>query len=548
MLEEGRGGQLRIACSDGVEKPPVDLTVAVLELARGREERRAEPLRAVPGGTDHLEQPGRPAGVVQPEVEVGVGAHGRKDLVRSAGLVELEQVATRRLDLGRRHALRCTTDGERLERKPNLEEVAQVVDVERDHLRALVGNVLGQSERLELAHRLPDRRNAHAERAGELVEAEGRAGLQLPHDDRLPELLERILGHRPVSQPAAVGFACRGHLSAQAHTRLIRCQTLCEDAVMASGRPRVSISQISTFAASFADDVDAYRAAGLDGIGIWELKLGDGPDDDALERLEGSGLDRASAVPSVPSILPLPLLGGSEDPRERLEALLGSLHRLAPFAPAGIVCLTGTGNARDPDEARRIVVDGLRELAAEAEILGLRIALEPYQRDGGEEWTIVSTIPEAVELIRDAGDPPALQLQFDVWHLWNTETLFDDIAEHVDRFAGVHICDMRAPTRGWADRAAPGTGIANVPRILRALDEAGFDGLYDVEIFSDDGTLGASYEDSLWRLSPAEAATLLRAAFETCWRARDAAGTITLPPSPPSPPSDRELRRLTVKE
>ena len=317
---------------------------------------------------------------------------------------------------------------------------------------------------------------------------------------------------------------------------------------MASGRPRVSISQISTFAASFADDVDAYRAAGLDGIGIWELKLGDGPDDDALERLEGSGLDRASAVPAVPSILPLPLLGGPEDPRERLEAMLGSLHRLAPFAPTGIVCLTGTGNARDPDEARRIVVDGLRELAAEAAILGLRIALEPYQRDGGEEWTIVSTIPEAVELIRDAGNPPALQLQFDVWHLWNTETLFDDIAEHVDRFAGVHVCDMRAPTRGWADRAAPGTGIAGVPRILQALDEAGFDGLYDVEIFSDDGTFGASYEDSLWRLSPAEAATLLRVAFETCWRARGAAGTITLPPSPPSPPSDRELRRLTVKE
>ncbi len=317
---------------------------------------------------------------------------------------------------------------------------------------------------------------------------------------------------------------------------------------MPSPRPRVSISQISTFAASFADDVDAYRTAGLDGIGIWELKLGDGPDDDGLERLEGSGLGRASAVPAVPSILPLPLLGGPDDPRERLDSILGSLHRLAPFEPAGIVCLTGTGAGRDPDEARRIVVDGLREIAAEAESLGLRVALEPYQRDGGAPWTIVSSIPEALELIHEAGDSPALQLQFDVWHLWNTETVFDDIAEHVDRFAGVHVCDMRVPTRGWADRAAPGSGIAGVPRILRALDDAGFDGLYDVEIFSDDGTLGASYEDSLWRLDPAEAATLLRTAFEECWRARNSAGTIPLPPSPPSPPSDRELRRLTVKE
>jgi sugar phosphate isomerase/epimerase len=290
---------------------------------------------------------------------------------------------------------------------------------------------------------------------------------------------------------------------------------------MASGGPRVSISQISTFSASFADDLAAYAAAGLDGIGIWELKLGDGPDDDEkLEAFRASSLESASAVPTVPSILPLPLLGGPEDPAERLEAMLASLHRLAPFTPSGIVCLTGTGLGREPDEARRLVVDGLRQLAAEAEGLGLQIAVEPYQADGGEEWTIANTIPEALELIRDAGGSPALQLQFDVWHLWNTETLLDDIANHVERFAGVHVCDVREPTRGWADRAAPGNGGASVPRILRALDEAGWDGLYDIEIFSDDGTFGSPYDDSLWRLAPDAAAAHLREAFEQAWHAR----------------------------
>jgi sugar phosphate isomerase/epimerase len=289
---------------------------------------------------------------------------------------------------------------------------------------------------------------------------------------------------------------------------------------MASGGPRVSISQISTFSASFADDLAAYSAAGLDGIGIWELKLGDGPDDAELEAFHACGLDSASAVPVVPSILPLPLLGGPQDPAERLEAMLASLHRLAPFTPSGIICLTGTGLGREPDEARRIVVDGLRQLAAEAEGLSLRIAVEPYQRDGGDEWTIATTIPHALELIRDAGDSPALQLQFDVWHLWNTETLFDDIANHVERFTGVHVCDVRVPTRGWADRAAPGHGGASVPRILRALDEAGWDGLYDIEIFSDDGTFGSPYDDSLWRLAPDAAAIHLREAFEQAWQAR----------------------------
>ncbi len=314
---------------------------------------------------------------------------------------------------------------------------------------------------------------------------------------------------------------------------------------MASGGPRVSISQISTFAAPFAADLAAYTAAGLDGIGVWELKLGEGPDDELLEALDASGLARASAVPAVPSILPLPLLGGPEDPRERLDALLGSLRRLAPFRPSGIVCLTGTAAGRDAGEARGIVVDGLRELAAEAERLDLRIALEPYQRDGGGEWTIASTIPEALELIRDAGDSPALALQFDVWHLWNTDSLLDDIAAHVDRFAGVHVCDVRRPTRGWADRSAPGDGAADVPRILRALDEAGFDGLYDIEIFSDDGTFGSTYDDSLWRLDPTEAAVRLRDAFAACWSAREPSDD---EPSIPQSPVRPHERRLTVKE
>ncbi len=277
--------------------------------------------------------------------------------------------------------------------------------------------------------------------------------------------------------------------------------------------PRVSVSQITTVRSSFADDVRLYAETGLDGIGVWELKLGE----DSLELFEQSGLESAAAVPATPSILPLPLLGGPDDPAERIDAFCASLERLAPFRPTSVVCLTGTGDGRDADDARTVVVDGLRTIAGEAERLGVRIGLEPYQRVGGELWTIASSIPEAVELIEDAGDPQSLGIQFDVWHLWNTPTLYDDIAAEVDRLAGVHVCDYREPTRGWADRALPGEGSAHVPNILRALDAAGWDGLYDIEIFSDDGTFGNAYPDSFWAAPAEETLARARAAFERCW-------------------------------
>jgi sugar phosphate isomerase/epimerase len=259
--------------------------------------------------------------------------------------------------------------------------------------------------------------------------------------------------------------------------------------------------------------VRAYAEAGADAIGVWEIKLAEGGDPVALEQLEASGLGRAAAVPAIPSILPLPLMEGPSDPRARVDALCASLHRLAPFEPSGVVCLTGPGDDRDT------VVDGLRTIGEEAERAGVRVGLEPVNRVGGENWTMISSLGEAVELLDDA-DRPALGIQFDTWHLWDTPTLLEDIERYVDRFVGVHVADWREPTRTWADRVLPGEGVADLLAILGALEQAGWDGHYDLEIFSDNGTFGNAWYDSLWDVPAAEMARRGREAFERAWEAR----------------------------
>jgi sugar phosphate isomerase/epimerase len=283
--------------------------------------------------------------------------------------------------------------------------------------------------------------------------------------------------------------------------------------------PGFSISQVTTLPAPFADDVAAYAAAGADGIGIWELKLTPGGDERALEQLEASGLGSAAAIPLVPSILPLPLMEGPSDPSERIDAICASLHRLAPFRPSGIVCLTGPAQELDADAARDVVVHGLRTIGEEAEHAGVRVGLEPINSVGGEDWTIVSSIPSAAELL-DAADRPALGLQFDTWHLWDTDTLLEDIERESGRFVGVHVADWREPTRSWADRVLPGDGVADLPAILGALDHAGWDGFYDVEIFSDNGAFGSAWPDSLWDVAPTELAAGALASLGRVWRAR----------------------------
>jgi sugar phosphate isomerase/epimerase len=285
--------------------------------------------------------------------------------------------------------------------------------------------------------------------------------------------------------------------------------------------PSFSISAVSTLTASFAEDLGAYRAAGADGIGIWELKLPAGEDEHSLELVRDSTLAVTNCVPQVPSILPLPLIDGPVDPRERIEAICASIRRLAPFSPRSVVCLTGPAGERPEAEARRIVVDGLRRIGREAKANGVRVGVEPFQRLGSEQWTLATSVAEAADLLEDAGEP-ALGLTFDIWHLWDSENLHEDIREHADLLTAVHVNDWRVPTRGWADRVLPGDGVAGVPAILAALDTAGWAGPYDLEVFSDNGVFGETYPDSLWDLPCAELARRGREAFLRCWQARAA--------------------------
>jgi sugar phosphate isomerase/epimerase len=264
---------------------------------------------------------------------------------------------------------------------------------------------------------------------------------------------------------------------------------------------KLSLSEISTVGASFRDDLAAYRAAGFDGIGIWELKLGD--DDADLGALRASGLRATNCVPLVPSILPNDVIEGPVDVEERIQSICRSVERFAPYEPECVLCLTGAAGERSEDEARRLVVEGLKRVADAADASGVRFGLEPIHASQREALSIVTSIPDALELLAEAG-LPQVGIMLDLWHVWDTPTVEDDLRKHVGRFTGVHISDWHAD--GRPERAPPGTGVSRTRELLAILADAGWSGTIDVEIFGvpDD-------PDSFWALPVEEAA---RRAYE----------------------------------
>ena len=160
----------------------------------------------------------------------------------------------------------------------------------------------------------------------------------------------------------------------------------------------------------------------------------------------------------------------------------------------------------------------MRELAAVAAELGAKIVVEVFHETLGN-WSFLHTVPDAVALI-DRVNRPNVGIACDVWHLGTDPGVLDHLREHATRVVSMHIDDRRDPTRSVWDRLLPGDGIADLPGMLGSLDAGGFDGWYELEILSDDGSVEHDFDDSLWKRDPFELVSAGRAQFLSAWAAR----------------------------
>ena len=280
---------------------------------------------------------------------------------------------------------------------------------------------------------------------------------------------------------------------------------------------RFSVSEFSTPNHSYEEDLAAFAAGGAGGIGIAEAKLPHGEDEESVRKLRESGLKATICLPTTLAILPIGMTPEPEDPHARVELLAASIRRLAAFDPEVVLVLTGVPGERDVAEARALAVDGLRRLGQAARDAGVRIALEPIHRSASAEFSLVDDLPGAEALLAETGDD-SIGIIFDTWHLWDTPDVLGQARRLAHRFPAVHVNDWRDPTRHWDDRALPGEGVMDLSAMLGALEAGGFDGWYDMEIFS-----GEQYPDSLLKLSPEELVRRGLDGFTRAWEARTAA-------------------------
>lgn len=246
------------------------------------------------------------------------------------------------------------------------------------------------------------------------------------------------------------------------------------------------------------EDIEQCATIGAQGVGLFEKKISVGQEDEIADALRRHGLQASIVVPNDWTILPVPLNPAAAKLtwRDLSSNIANSCRRLAKFNPVGI--LVGPGGHGDPAmQGRPIkeVVEGLKMIADAAGEAGTRIAFEPYASRRG---AVIHNLTIAMEVIDKAGRDN-VYLFPDVWHYWPEPNVHTELRQFVDRIIALQVNDARIQERSWCDRVQPGWGQNKCREMVATLIDAGFDGWYDYEVFSDDGRWGNAWPDSLWK-------------------------------------------------
>jgi 2-keto-myo-inositol isomerase len=168
--------------------------------------------------------------------------------------------------------------------------------------------------------------------------------------------------------------------------------------------------------------------------------------------------------------------------------------RLVRDLGGGTLVVGTDGPERVSVEALDAVALALGDLARSIEGLEVDVAVE-------FNWSpVVRSLPSAVRVVEKVGHP-RVGVLFDTAHYQVTPTKLSDLGPDAVRWIKhVHLNDMPDKpadlTHRDFDRVLPGEGVLDLPEIIAALEEGGYEGFFSIEMFNAD----------LWRLSAKEAA------------------------------------------
>ena len=234
----------------------------------------------------------------------------------------------------------------------------------------------------------------------------------------------------------------------------------------------------------FAEAVDGCLRAGITAISPWR------------DQIAAIGLDEAARIVKANGLQVTGVCRGGMFPAEtaagrqaNIDDNLRAIDEAAALNADCLVLVVGglPGSSKDLPGARQMVTDGIAAMLPHARASGVKIAIEPLHPMYAADRACVNTIDQALDICETLGETVGVAI--DVYHVWWDPRLAQAIARagRMKRIFAHHICDWLVPTRDMLlDRGMMGDGVIDLPAIRKMVEDAGFYGPQEVEIFSQD--------------------------------------------------------------
>ena len=223
--------------------------------------------------------------------------------------------------------------------------------------------------------------------------------------------------------------------------------------------------------------IDAAARAGYGGVALWR------------ERLEECGLDQAARRAATVGLEITSLCRAGFFLASKAEAEHArrcdnhrAIEEAAALGATTLALVCGPAPTRDLEEGRRRVHAAIAELAEAARGFGVSLALEPMHPLYCGDRSVVVTLAQALSI---AHSLEGVGVLLDSYHLWWDPELTTQVHAARGAVLGVQLADWLAPPpHPLEGRGMLGDGTIDFAHFLQLVEEAGYAGRIEIEIFN----------------------------------------------------------------
>ena len=244
---------------------------------------------------------------------------------------------------------------------------------------------------------------------------------------------------------------------------------------------RLAFHTITTKPWGLEKSVENFLEQGISGITVWQDALENFGVREAANILERSPIEVISYCRGgfFPSLSGLERQQTIEKNKQLIDdaSLIG-----APL----MVLVCGAAPGLPLEKSRDQIRHGIEQILPTAIDQNVKLAIEPLHPLYADTRSAINTLTIANDMVEDFDDE-FVGVAIDVYHVWWEPGLKAQIKRcaQSNSLLAFHICDWKVPTVDLLnDRGIMGEGCIPIKEISDWVDETGFGGMREVEIFS----------------------------------------------------------------